>query len=43
MNTMQKDLQEIKALLQNRVRVTPPQNAVLDLSMKHALQDQGNP
>lgn len=32
MNAMQKDLQEIKALLQNRVKVTPPQSVVLDLS-----------
>ena len=31
METMQKDLQEIKALLQNRMRVAPPQQAVLDL------------
>jgi protein-disulfide isomerase len=34
MKTMQKDLQEIKALLQNRVRVAPPQNAVLDLGKR---------
>lgn len=34
MNTMQKDLQEIKALLQNRMRVAPPQNAVLDLGKR---------
>ncbi len=34
MNTMQKDLQEIKALLQNRMRVAPPQNAVLDLGQR---------
>jgi len=31
MKTMQQDVQEIKALLQNRMRVTPPQNTVLDL------------
>jgi protein-disulfide isomerase len=31
MNAMQKDIQEIKALLQNRVRVTPPQSVVMDL------------
>ena len=35
MNAMQKDLQEIKALLQqNRVRVTPPQSVVLDLGKR---------
>jgi protein-disulfide isomerase len=34
MKTMQQDLQEIKALLQNRVRVAPPQNAVLDLGKR---------
>ena len=34
MNAMQKDLQEIKALLQNRVRVTPPQNVVMDLGKR---------
>jgi protein-disulfide isomerase len=32
MNAMQKDLQEIKALVQNRVKVPPPQSVVLDLS-----------
>ena len=31
MKTMQQDLQEIKALLQNRVKVAPAQSAVLDL------------
>jgi len=36
MKAMQKDLQEIKALLQNRVRMTPPQNAVLDLGKRPA-------
>ncbi len=34
MKTMQQDLQEIKALLQNRVRLAPPQNAVLDLGKR---------
>lgn len=34
MKSMQQDLQEIKALLQNKVRVTPPQNAVLDLAKR---------
>jgi protein-disulfide isomerase len=34
MNSMQKDLQEIKGLLQNRVRVTPPQSIVLDLGKR---------
>ena len=36
MNAMQKDIQEIKALLQNRVRVTPPQNVVMDLGKRPA-------
>ena len=31
MKTLQKDLEEIKALLQNRVHVAAPQNAILDL------------
>jgi len=31
MKAMQKDLQEIKTLLQSRVRAAPPQNVVLDL------------
>jgi protein-disulfide isomerase len=31
MGVMQKDLQEIKALLQNKVRVTQPQNVVMDI------------
>jgi protein-disulfide isomerase len=31
MKTMQQELQEIKALLQNRVKIDPPQNTVLDL------------
>ena len=31
MKAMQKDLQEIKALLQSRVPAAPPQNVVLDL------------
>jgi len=34
MNAMQKDIQEIKALLQNRVRVTPPQSVVMDLGKR---------
>ena len=34
MKAMQKDLEEIKALLQNRVRVTPPQSVVLDLGKR---------
>jgi protein-disulfide isomerase len=34
MNAMQKDLQEIKAMLQNRVRVTPPQSVVMDLGKR---------
>src|SRR5579863_1940125 len=34
MNAMQRDLQEIKALLQNRVRVTPPQSVVLNLDKR---------
>lgn len=34
MKTMQKDVQEIKALLQSRVRVGPPQSAVLDLDKR---------
>lgn len=34
MKAMQQDLQEIKGLLQNRVRVAPPQNAVLDLDKR---------
>ena len=33
-NAMQKDIQEIKALLQNRMRVTPPQNVTLDLGKR---------
>lgn len=36
---MQKDLQEIKALLQSRVPVAPPQNVVLDLSNNPAQGD----
>lgn len=39
MNAMQKDLQEIKALLQNRVRMAPPQNAVLDLGKRPSRGD----
>ena len=31
MKMMQKDLEEIKGLLQNRVHIAPPQNAILDL------------
>jgi len=34
MNAMQKDLQEIKAMLQSRVRVTPPQSVVMDLGKR---------
>ena len=35
MNAMQKDLQEIKAMLQNRVRATPPpQSVVMDLGKR---------
>jgi protein-disulfide isomerase len=36
MKTMQIDLQEIKALLQNRVRVAPAQSVVLDLGKRPA-------
>jgi protein-disulfide isomerase len=41
MNAMQKDLQEIKAMLQNRVRVAPPQNVVLDLGKRPVKGDRG--
>lgn len=34
MKTMQKDVQEIKTLLQNRMRVTSPQTTVLDLGKR---------
>ena len=34
MKAMQKDLEEIKALLQNRVHVAPPQTPVLDLGKR---------
>jgi protein-disulfide isomerase len=36
LNAMQKDLQEIKTLLQNRVRVAPAQSIVLDLGKRPA-------
>jgi|SRR5579862_2498357 len=41
MKAMQKDLEEIKALLQNRVRVTPPQSVVLDLGKRQSKGESG--
>lgn len=39
MDTMDKDLQDIKGLLQNRMRVTPPQQTVLDLGNRPSRGD----
>jgi protein-disulfide isomerase len=39
--SMQTDLQELKVLLQGRVHVAPPQNAVLDLSNRPSRGDGG--
>ena len=41
MNAMQKDIQEIKTMLQSRMRVAPPQNVVLDLGKRPAKGDDG--